>query len=108
MPTGACGINCDVCGLYVKGVCGTCAAGTDERAQKKLAEQLEVINMRCPILECAVERKVGYCLRDCEEFPCTKFESGFKSLMGAGPYPYSNGFLAMFRTRLGKSKEKKR
>jgi len=107
MPTGACGVNCDVCGLYVKGVCGTCAAGTDERAKKKLDEQMEVINMHCPILACAVERKVGYCLRDCNEFPCTKFESALESLLGPGPYPYSAKYLAMFRTRLGKNKGEK-
>jgi hypothetical protein len=102
MPVAACGVSCDVCGLYVKGICGTCAAGTEERALQKLDEQMELINMHCPILACAVERKVGYCLKDCEEFPCTKFESGFESLMGPGSYPYSRGFLAMFKARIGK------
>lgn len=102
MPVAACGISCDVCGLYVKGICGSCAAGTDERARKKLDEQFEVINMNCPILACAVERKVGYCLRDCEEFPCAKFESGLESLLGPGPYPYSTKFLAMYKARMRK------
>ena len=103
MPVAACGISCDVCGLYVKGLCGTCSAGTDERAQKKLDTQMQLINMHCPILACAVEKRIGHCSRDCKEFPCTKFESGFESRMGAGPFPYSITFLEMFRRRIGKS-----
>ena len=102
MPVGACGMSCDVCGLYVKGICGTCVAGTDERAQKKLDAQMQSIKMHCPILACAVEKKVDYCLRDCEEFPCTRFQSGFESVLGAGPFPYSTSFLTMFKGRLGK------
>ena len=97
MPVAACGISCDVCGLYVKRICSTCVAGTDERARKKLDAQMQAIKMHCPILACAVERKVGYCLKDCEEFPCAKFESG----SGVGAYPYSASFLNMFRRRLG-------
>ena len=102
MPVAACGVSCDVCGLFVKRVCGTCVAGTDERPRKKLDAQMETIKMHCPILACAVERKVGYRLKDCEEFPCAQFESGFESVLGAGPFPYSASFLTMFKTRLGK------
>ena len=102
MPVAACGISCDVCGLYVMRVCGTCVAGTDERARKKLDAQMQAIKMYCPILACAVERKVGYCLKDCAEFPCARFESGFESRMGAGPFPFSTSFLTMFKTRLGR------
>ena len=102
MAVAACGVSCDVCGLYVRGICGTCVAGTDERAQKKLDAQMQAIKMHCPILACAMDRNVGYCLKDCEEFPCTRFESGFESLLGAGPYPYSNSFLNMFKIRLRK------
>ncbi len=98
MPVAACGISCDVCGLYVKGICSTCVAGTDERARRKLDVQMQAMKAHCPILACAVERKVGYCLKDCEEFPCPEFESGF----GPEPFPYSAGFLTMFKTRLGK------
>ena len=101
MPVAACGVSCDVCVLNMKGICGTCAPGTDERAQQKLDAQMRKIKMRCPILACAVEKRVAYCLKDCEEFPCARFESGFESLMGAGPYPYSTSFLTMFKTRLG-------
>ena len=102
MSVAACGISCDVCALYVKGICGTCAPGTDERALKKLDAQMELIKMHCPMLECAVEQKVGHCIRDCEDFPCTKFESGFESRLGPGSFPYSASFLAMFKRRLGK------
>jgi hypothetical protein len=102
MPLAACGISCDVCGLYVQGICSTCFAGTDERVQKKLDEQMQAINMYCPILACAVEKKVGYCPRDCPEFPCVRFQSGFEAVQGAGPFPYSTSFLNMFRRRIGR------
>ncbi len=98
MAVAACGICCDVCGLCVKGVCATCVAGTDEGATKKLDAQMQALKMHCPILSCAVERKVAYCLRDCRDFPCAIFESGF----GPQPFPYSAGFLAMFKARLGR------
>jgi len=98
MPVAACGVSCDVCGLYVKGICGTCVAGTDEKAHKKLAAQMKLLNKQCPILACAVERKAAYCLRDCEDFPCVNFESG----LWEGPFPYSTQFLTMCRKRLGK------
>jgi hypothetical protein len=102
MPVAACGVSCDVCGLYVKGICSTCFAGTDERVQEKLDEQMQAINMHCPILACAVEKKVGYCLRDCQEFPCLRFQSGFESVQGPGPFPYSTSFLNMFQRRIAR------
>lgn len=102
MPVGACGMCCDVCGLCIKEICTTCAAGTDERAKKKLDIQMEKIRMHCPVLACAVERKVGYCLKDCNEFPCDRFESGIESVYGSGPYPYSSSMLRMFKRRLGR------
>jgi hypothetical protein len=40
---------------------------------------------------CAVERKIGYCLRDCDQFPCEKFTSG--------PFPFSEPFTKMQRRR---------
>ncbi len=100
MPVGACGVSCDACGLLSK--CGTCVPGTDPRAQKKLGAQMRAINMACPILACAVEKKVGYCTKDCAEFPCARFETGFEALQGKGPYPYSASYLNMFRRRLGR------
>lgn len=60
MPISACGVACDVCGLHLKGSCGTCYAGTDERVKQKLDEQMKaIINMHCPILACTVSKKVG-------------------------------------------------
>ena len=105
MPVAACGIACDVCALYLKGTCLTCAAGTESEALKKLESQRQRINTECPVLSCAVEKKVGYCLRDCEEFPCSKFASGFKYEPGKGtdPFPYSASFLEMYRERFGRA-----
>jgi len=39
------GISCDICGLYVNGICSNCFAGTDERVQNKLDEQMQTIDM---------------------------------------------------------------
>ena len=37
MPTGACGINCDVCKLNLLGTCSSCGPGKSLQAEKKLA-----------------------------------------------------------------------
>ena len=87
MSTGACGINCDVCQLNMKGICSTCGPGTSLEAQKKIAAQVRILGSPCPILACAEQKKVAYCLRDCEAFPCENFENS--------PYPFSSGFLNM-------------
>ena len=97
MPVGAYGISCDTCRPYASGICHSCFVGTDERVQCKLDAQMKEIKMYCPILACAVENKVGYCMKDCSEFPCKVYESGFEKLMRDGPYPYSGSFLTMFR-----------
>ncbi len=85
--TGACGINCLTCGLFRQGKCGPCGAGDEGQAQVKLAAQLRLLGGACPILQCAVQRKVAYCSADCELFPCRHFSSG--------PYPFSQGYLDM-------------
>lgn len=87
MPTGACGINCDVCQLNVKEICSTCGPGNSQAATNKLAAQVRILGSPCPILACAEMKQVAYCLRDCELFPCDNFENG--------PYPFSGGFLSM-------------
>ena len=87
MPTGACGINCDVCQLNIRGICSTCGPGNSPEAQKKLAAQIAILGSPCPILACAELKAVAYCLRDCDMFPCENFNSG--------PYPFSQGFLSM-------------
>jgi len=92
MPTGACGINCDVCKLRLLGTCTTCGSGRSEHAQRKLAAQKRVFGGTCTILACASLNQIEYCMRDCSEFPCENFN--------LGPYPFSRGFLDMQDRRL--------
>lgn len=87
MPTGACGINCDVCKLRLLGVCSSCGSGKSIQAEIKLAAQKRIFSGSCAILECAVMNHREYCLRDCNMFPCENFT--------IGPYPFSQGFLNM-------------
>ena len=87
MPTGACGINCDVCGLKQNGTCPGCMAGTMWQAEM-------VKDHPCPVLKCAVEKKVEHCLSSCGEFPC--------QMMEQTNYPYSAGYIGMHRQRSGK------
>lgn len=96
MPTGACGINCDACRLNLLGVCSSCGPGKSLEAQQKMAVQLRVLGAPCPILECAANRGIDYCLRDCEEFPCERFSA----------YPFSEGFLKMQERRRNQADQK--
>jgi len=91
MPTGACGIDCDVCKLNLLGSCSTCGPGKSQEAQRKLAAQERILGGPCPILSCAFRRGVDYCSKDCDQFPCDEFK--------AGPYPFSQGFLEMQERR---------
>ncbi len=91
MATGACGIHCDACRLKADGKCSTCGPGDSEEASRKLAAQVRFLGSPCPILECARSRAIPYCLRDCNEFPCQRFQ--------AGPYPFSSDFLLMQERR---------
>jgi hypothetical protein len=91
MPTGACGINCDVCRLNLKGVCTTCGAGNSKEGAAKAEAQTRILGSPCPILACARLNNIGYCLGDCVSFPCQNFQSG--------PYPFSDGFLSMQQRR---------
>jgi hypothetical protein len=91
MPTGACGISCDVCRLHVLGICSTCGGGRSREAAQKLAAQVRFFSMPCPILGCAVERRIDYCPRDCREFPCDRFRES--------AYPFSEGYLSMQERR---------
>ncbi len=72
--TGACGINCYICKLFTDGRCSPCGSGLSEQAARKLASQLRLMGGVCPILNCAVERKVEFCLRDCDSFPLCSFQ----------------------------------
>jgi hypothetical protein len=91
MPTGACGIDCDVCKLRVMGICSSCGPGNSSEAERKLEAQRRLIGDTCSILECAVLNRVEYCLRDCSAFPCDNFSMG--------PYPFAAGFLNMQQRR---------
>ncbi len=98
MPgTGACGINCLTCRLFAEGKCSPCGSGLSEQANRKLVAQLRLIGGVCPILNCAVERRVEYCLRDCDKFPCHHFKGG--------PYPFSEAYLQMQARRRGLPEE---
>lgn len=91
MATGACGIQCDVCGLHVRGLCSTCGPGTSIKAAKKMEVQERILGAPCPILACAAARGIDHCSRDCPDYPCRLFT--------AGPYPFSEGYLDMQKRR---------
>lgn len=91
MPTGACGINCDVCKLHVIGVCSTCGSGVSREGDLKAEIQVQILGQPCPILACARMNRHPYCIRDCSSFPCENFRSG--------PYPFSPGYLNMQERR---------
>ena len=88
MKIGACGIACEVCGYFTKGMCEGCVAGNGEDALERLDAQKKKLGFSCPVLECAFGSKVGYCLKDCEKFPCDVLYQGI---------PYSKGFLDIFK-----------
>ena len=97
MPTGACGINCDVCRLNIDGLCSSCGSGTSPAGQRKLAGQEKLLGAPCAILACAILNRVDYCLRDCDSFPCDNFNTG--------AYPFSSAYLKM-QTRRRTEKNK--
>lgn len=92
MATAACGINCDVCRLKVRGICSSCGSGTSREGIDKQIAQERILGSPCPILACAAMNQIEYCPRDCHQFPCENFESG--------PYPYAGSFLEMQKRRL--------
>jgi len=91
MPTAACGIDCEVCRLRLLGRCSSCGPGGSREAEEKMEVQRRLFGSACPILECASQKGVAHCLRDCQEFPCQVF--------AGGPYPFSQGYLAMQHRR---------
>jgi hypothetical protein len=92
MPTGACGICCDVCKLNLLGTCSSCGPGTSLEGRNKLGAQQRLLGSTCSILACAAMNQIEYCMRDCNQFPCENFRTG--------PYPFSQGFLNMQERRL--------
>ena len=97
MATGACGINCEKCKLYRRGVCSSCGGGTSEQGMHKIATQKELLGVPCSILACANMNQIGHCLAECELFPCENFQNG--------PYPFSKGFLDMQKRRRNEQKK---
>ena len=95
MQVGACGVCCDACGLKGKKICPGCWPGNDSNASKKV-KFLKSINVVCPVLDCAVKKKIAFCSKDCDDFPCQIFD---------GEFPYSKGFLDMYRSRVQKKDE---
>jgi len=87
MPTGACGIQCDVCRLNTNGRCSSCGGGTSLEGRRKMAAQEKLLGAPCAILACAILNQVAHCMHDCDAFPCENFTTG--------PYPFSRGFLDM-------------
>jgi len=86
MPA-ACGIACEVCVAFENGICPGCVAGTDARAPE-MVEWLKGIGVSCPVLECAIENRVDYCLR-CENLPC--------DVLYKAEHPYTRSFLDLFK-----------
>ena len=91
MPTGACGINCDVCQLNLLGHCSSCGPGRSAQAARKSAAQQRILGHPCAILECARLNHIDYCPRDCPSFPCDNFSGA--------QYPYGQSFLEMQQRR---------
>ncbi len=91
MPTGACGIDCDVCRLNLLGTCSTCGSGASTEALKKIDAQKRIFGVPCPMLACAVDNRIAFCSRDCDRFPCPTFRQG--------DYPFSQGYLNMQERR---------
>ena len=97
MPTGACGINCDVCRLRILGICGTCGPAQSREAMEKMAVQEDLLGAACPILACALKKGVQHCMKDCDDFPCSRLKDG--------PYPFSRGYLDMQERRWNQKRE---
>ena len=79
MQIGACGMACGICAFLAKGVCPGCCSGTDPNSPAKLEEMI-ADGFPCPALECAIKRKVDYCL-NCDKIPC--------DVLYQGEIPYS-------------------
>jgi len=85
MPA-ACGMACEVCKF--REMCGGCVPGTDPRAPEKLEEVKQTLGKPCPMLECAIKKKVAYCL-GCVEFPC---DVAYQEM------PYSKKLLDLYKS----------
>lgn len=89
MNVGTCGMCCDTCGLLSK--CMACGSAQSKQAELKMEAQKKLLGHACQFIECAREKGLEYCSRDCNDFPCEKYRGG--------PYPYSEGFIGMYFRR---------
>ncbi len=80
---GCCGICCSTCGLYIKKICEGCT-----KTQESI-NSLNKENLGCPVLECCVKKKNKICSKDCDLFPCIKFEG----------WPLHEEWLGMYKNR---------
>lgn len=90
----ACGICCSTCGLFVKGICLPCGSGLPKDkdvVEKKVAEQMKNLGKVCSKLQCVLNKDIGYCMKNCSEFPCKTYKETI--------FPYSERFLAMYERR---------
>lgn len=89
--TGACGVDCNTCRLHIQGICSACGSGLSKQGEKKASAQRQLFGQACAILECAIEKGIAYCMRDCDAFPCETFEDN--------GYPFSKKFLSVQKRR---------
>lgn len=66
---GACGICCNVCGLYVTKSCFGCVRDEHDPHQ-------QVADFACPILNCSKSKNIDFCTRDCLDYPCGLYRHG--------------------------------
>jgi hypothetical protein len=58
---------------------------------------MRLLGSPCPILACAVEKRIDFCSRDCAQFPCKIFSTA--------SYPFSAGYLNMQERRRAEKPE---
>jgi hypothetical protein len=92
----ACGICCDVCGLHETQGC-VCSSGIEAVAKEKVRTRWGGKGKLCLVLDCAVNRGVAYCMRDCSDFPCAKYFEWC--------FPYGKDYLNMHLSRREAGKE---
>lgn len=86
---GACGLACTTCPLMKAGKCKGCGSGKEAAADEMLQKK------PCPVLQCAMMKKIDYCGTGCKGFTkCPK-------LVGK---PYDKNFLAMIAKKLAPAK----
>jgi len=92
LQIGACCICCDVCFAFKEngGTCWGCYSGL-EATPRKLKES------PCPIIKCAAKKRVDYCPKSYEEFPCVLYTEK--------PYPYSHEYLRVIRDAIPRAKQ---